>query len=469
MKKITFSLLIIGLALPMLSLAQFVDVYDSTNGQTGSTTNIQMKAELFKNKIQSLDIYKSISPVAPIIAPIAPMINNIISPLIKVYPIEDSNIYNIPGVAFPSCHIGDDLMRQYDSFISELQNVQKTNDTEKENLITQKIIELKKQISASKINCGVGSGSSAPILQPSAAPDTRVEIASLDTMRMSKCEEAIHWREKITYYTNMADLSDADLKNQTNLSRDNIKNTLVKLVEGLRIIENACSATATSATMPVQAIINEPIRPVGVQSAEEIMTYYKAQIENITGTENDLNQIQKLKELKKSKDELIGELIKNKKEIQASELGQIVKEIKVNKNEIIADDVSVRMTENRIFLNIGSSSISVVSAGNKIIIKDKDLEISTDGVSISDNSLKIDGVEVKIAASEVMGKFNIAPETIELTIENSQPVYKMKIVEQRKLFGLIKINAQNTQTADASNGDLLNESKPWYYFLTTKY
>ncbi|PIZ44630.1 hypothetical protein COY31_02185, partial [Candidatus Wolfebacteria bacterium CG_4_10_14_0_2_um_filter_39_18] len=44
----------------------------------------------------------------------------------------------------------------------------------------------------------------------------------------------------------------------------------------------------------------------------------------------------------------------------------------------------------------------------------------------------------------------------------------MKIAEPRKLFGFIKMDVQNTQTVDASNGNLLNESKPWYYFLTTK-
>ncbi|OGM89640.1 hypothetical protein A3J77_01605 [Candidatus Wolfebacteria bacterium RBG_13_41_7] len=361
-------------------------------------------------------------------------------------------------------------MKQYDTLISELQDVQKRNDLERGNLITQKIIELKKEISASKTNCGVGSATSVNNPQLLITPEVKKETISSGIIQMNKCEEANRWEEKIAYYVKISDLADPDLKNQTNLSREEIRNTLARLAEGLKIIREQCNnirAVATGTAASAQAV-SEPIRPVGVQSAEEIRIYYKTKIENITETGDASEQIQKFKELKDDKDRLIGELIRNKKEIQAGELGEIVEEIKINKNEIIADGVSVKMTGNRILLNIGSSPISVVSAGNKVIIKDKNLEVSADDVSISDNSLKIGGMEIKLAASEVAKKLNVAPEAVELTTENSQPVYKMKIAEQRKLFGLIRINAQNTQTADANNGNLLSESKPWYYFLTTK-
>ena len=44
----------------------------------------------------------------------------------------------------------------------------------------------------------------------------------------------------------------------------------------------------------------------------------------------------------------------------------------------------------------------------------------------------------------------------------------MKIGEQRKLFGFIPFNISKTVTADAENGNLLEEHFPWYDFLTTK-
>ncbi len=534
MKKIAFSLLIVGLTLPMLSLAQ------------------------------STDVYKLISPMAPTIAPIAPMINKVIAPEpvsgstsgsagygsnvskcgvntfgvsndciggafknlyvqcydgyaekqeadscrtssewqeyakkvcanrclsgsssasgggssasdiltpTKVAPAETSKTYNVPNAALPACYIGDDLMKQYDTLISELQNVQKTNDTERGNLITQKIIELKKEISASKTNCGGGSATSVSKPQPSTAPEVKQGGTSSGTVEMTKCEEVKRWEEKIAYYTKISGLADSDLKNQTNLSKDEIRNILASLGEGLQKVRERCNnvqATATTGATASAQAVSEPIKPVGVQSVQEIQSYYKAKIENITGTEDALEQVQQLKALKNDKDQLVGELIKNNKEIQASDLNAVAKEIKINKNEVVVDGMSVKMTGNRILLNIGSSSISIVSAGDKVIIKDKNLEVSTDGVSISDNSLKIGGVEVKLAASDVAEKLNVAPNAVELTTENSQPVYKMKIAEARKLFGFIKMDVQNTQTADANNGNLLNESKPWYYFLTTK-
>ncbi len=490
MKKISFGLLIAGLALPILSLAQYYD-YSSASGREVQATDTKMEAVSPEKMAPSAspDIYKLISPMAPTIAPIAPVINKIIDTTqkrekpsasgsgtfdsgdkVKVLPNTSPSAYSaVPKSAFPACYIGDDLMKQYDSLISDLQDAQNANDSAKADLITQKIIELKQTISASKTNCGVGSATSVIKPQSSTAPQVKQGMISSGAIQMGKCEEVSRWEDKIAYYTKLSNLTDTDLQNQTNLSRDEIKNILASLADGLQNVKQQCSvqSSATSTSEAAQTA-GEPIKPVGVQSVQEIQDYYKAKIENITATQNVADQVRQLKDLKNSKDQLVGDLIKNRKEVRASDINAVAGKIDVNGNEMKIDNTAVGARGAKIIVNIGNSSVSVEAAGNNVLIKDKNFDVTADEVSISSSSLEIGGVKIDLAASQVAEKLNIKPSSAELTTENSQPVYKLKIAEPRKLFGFIKMDVQNTQTADANNGNLLSESRPWYYFLTTK-
>jgi len=235
-----------------------------------------------------------------------------------------------------------------------------------------------------------------------------------------------------------------------------------------RVSENKSRCVASTPSSATISSTAEPVKPAVVQSAQDINDYYKAKIEKITASNTSSIQIEKLKELKQDKDKMVGELIKNRSEIESSELNTLLKEIKVNGNEITADNITVEMTGKKILLNVGTSPVSVESIKNNVIIKDKNLEIKTSGVSIKNNILVVGNNEVKISASQVAEKLNINPSSVELTEQNSKPVYKMETIESRKLFGFIPSNVSKTQVADAENGNLLSESRPWYYFLTTK-
>jgi len=424
--------------------------------------------------------------IAPVLSPVAPVINKIIEsdnsvkqakekPMqgssssgtvfnlgerVKILPNTSSSFSEIPKAVFPACYIGDDLMHKYNELITELQHAQNENNQGDVNDTTQKIIDLKTKISASKTNCGVGVGVSV-----SAA---KSGVVSAGTVKMTRCEEAKSLQEKLNYYQNLSNSSDADLKSKTNLSMDDVKNTLREISDAINIAQAQCNgstATSTSSDIQIQA---EPMKPIGVQSAQEIKDYYKAKIEAALGAQSSLTEVQQLEQIKKEKDQLLGDLFKNKKDIQTSDLKDLVNKIQINKNEISADGASVAATGNTISLNIGSGLVSITPTGNSVVIKDKNLNVSTDNISVASGTLSIDGKSINLLASQVAEKLNIAPQAVQLTTENSQPVYKMQISEVRKLFGLIKINAQNTATADANSGNLISQTKPWYYFLTTK-
>ena len=83
--------------------------------------------------------------------------------------------------------------------------------------------------------------------------------------------------------------------------------------------------------------------------------------------------------------------------------------------------------------------------------------------------MRVGAAEVRLAASYVIEKLKVSPESIELKTEEEKAVYEMKVDEPRKLFGFIPITIQKTITTDADEGKILKEQRPWYVFFTTKF
>ncbi|MCX6813785.1 MAG: hypothetical protein NT078_00955, partial [Candidatus Azambacteria bacterium] len=137
--------------------------------------------------------------------------------------------------------------------------------------------------------------------------------------------------------------------------------------------------------------------------------------------------------------------------------------------QIKVGEVAVETTEKKILFNLGDKSISIEPTANGIVIKEKEkIEIKADGVSISENKLKVGDSEVKLLASDVADKLGLSPTSVELKEENAKAVYEMKINDKRKLFGFIPFNVSKTITADAADGGLLGERLPWYAIFTTE-
>ena len=231
--------------------------------------------------------------------------------------------------------------------------------------------------------------------------------------------------------------------------------------------------------------IAEPVKPVVVESGQEINDYYKARIEKITATEDTNEQLQNLRSLKEEINELIVKLIKGRKEMEISELTGIVTEIRISRGEIRADDIVVKTTDKKIFFMVGDRPASVEPTARGIIIRGWDpdgketVEVEAVEISIKDNILRVGNSEVKLAASDVIesiskrpGRTTYANITLKRGVfvkeENGRAVYKIKETEPRKLFGFIPIRITKTLTASAETSDLLDERFPWYSFLTTK-
>ena len=208
-------------------------------------------------------------------------------------------------------------------------------------------------------------------------------------------------------------------------------------------------------------------KPIVVGSGNEIKDYYKTRIEKITSLDYTDKQIKELKALKEEIDNLIEKLIKSKNTITTNDVSELVTKISVSAGEINADNVQIRTIGKKVLASINNKPISIEPTEKEVLIKDENLDVNAVAVSIQENVLRVGNSEVKLTASDVVDKLKITPKEIELMEENAKAVYKIKAEENRKLLGFIPIKIGNALTADAENGNVLEEQKPWYTFLTT--
>lgn len=369
------------------------------------------------------------------------------------------------------CYISDNLMQEYNRLILELQKAE--SDKVRAEEITKKIIALKQEIEKQQRECANAPQPTttavprpAPLASPIAIENKPVAVS------VDRCGEVAQWENKISYYKKFSGLSDADLKKE-GFSREEIGKILQELSLGLEKVKAQCGNQSGTIVAPGSAISNslsitESVKPVAVESGQEISAYYKTKLEKVASVKGTEKQIEELKTLRDEIDGLISNLIKSRKELEVRELNTLVKEVKVSQGEIKADDIVVRTSGKKILVNVGDNPVSIEPTASRVLIRDKGLEVKTDEVMIKENILSVGGAEVKMSASKVAEKLNITPKTIELKKENAKAVYNMKIDERRKLFGFIPFNIQKTVVADAENGNTLSEILPWYNFMTTK-
>lgn len=371
--------------------------------------------------------------------------------------------------AIPVCYISDELMEEYNELILQFKKAESAGSEPETGEITEKIVALKQKIAENRDECLVSSvqpaGSTWSVTEEAPRPAAAVAV--------NRCQEVAQWEEKIAYYEKLKNLSDADLKKETGFSKEEIDKVLTELSAGLDKVKEQCSLqmgiTAATPIMSTERMqITEQVKPVVVESGQEIDVYYKAEIEKITNLADIDEQIDKLKTLKDEIGQLIEKLIKSRKEIEAGEFGNLVTEIKLSQGEIKADEVVVKTTEKKVLLEVGEKPVSLEPTENEVIIKDSGLEVKAAEVFVRENTLRVGNSEVKIAASEVTKRLNLSPKSVELKEEKEKAVYEMKVDEPRKLFGFIPLTIQKTVIADAEAGNLLEEQLPWYAFFTTK-
>ncbi len=385
------------------------------------------------------------------------------------------------------CFIPDELSQNYSKLILDLKKAEEAGDKELASAITQKITALKEEIEKVKKQCL--SATQAPSAQALVKPLPVAPLPLPSIITVDRCQEVNQWENKITHYEELSKLNDEDLKYKSGFTREEIKKILEELYQGIEKVKKQCEeqekSTETLKTgVPRGNIIVRnirkpfkvvsPVKPVIVESGEEISNYYKAKIEEIVEEGSAEEQIEKLKTLRTEIDDLIAKLIKSKEKIEAEELKGLVSEIKITPQEIKADNVSVslRGIEKKdirrgiVIAKVAGKLLNIFPGDKKVVIEDENLKVETETVSVKDEKLFIGNSEVKIFPSQVASNLNILPKEAELKEENGKAVYKFKVLERRRLFGFIPLNITKIITSDAEFGNSLGERLPWWSFLT---
>src|SRR3989338_4253740 len=278
--------------------------------------------------------------------------NSIPKPLPQLLPMPAPKLISI-------CYISDTLMQEYDRIILELQKAE--SDMVRAEEITKKIIALKQEISKQQKECA-----NIPQPKPTSKPVPLAPPIAINkpiAVSINRCNEVTQWENKIVYYKKLNCLDDADLKKE-GFARDEIEKILQDLSLGLEKVKTQCSNQSGTITAPGAALsgsvsVTETVKPVVVESGQEISAYYKTKLEETTSAKGGEKQIEELKALRDEIDGLISSLIKSRKEIEVSELNTLVKEVKVSKGEIKADNIAVKTTEKRMLVNIGDRPVSI--------------------------------------------------------------------------------------------------------------
>ncbi|HDY73311.1 MAG TPA: hypothetical protein ENH86_01945 [Candidatus Jorgensenbacteria bacterium] len=343
------------------------------------------------------------------------------------------------------CYVSDKLIGYYNQLLLELKKAELAGDKEKARVTTERISTLAQETPKGWELC---------------------EEAPID-----RCQDVELWSSKIAYYKKLSALSDPDLKKETSRSREEIEKTLTELSVGLQKVREQCRAqkeyTVTSAK-PLPPSVVEPVKPVAVESGQEISSYYRAYLEKVTNIVSVEDQIKELKTLRGEIDKLVRDLIEGKREIRVSEISGLVTEVQVSRGQIKAGDVVVKTMEKKIIVDVGEEEISIEPTKKGGLIKDKGLEVKVEEVSIKDEILRVGNSEVKVVVSDIVANLEISPTSIELKEENEKAIYSIGVREARKLLGFIPVTITIRIIVNATNGNFLEERLPWYSFLTRK-
>ncbi len=133
------------------------------------------------------------------------------------------------------CPINDKLMEEYNQLITELRKVE-SDDKEKAEEITKKIIDLKQEIAKSQKECKPRITSSAQIT----AIKPVVSAIAAKPAAIGRCKQIERWESKYAYYKEIYSLSDEDLKKKGYSGREDIKKILKQLSDGITEIKREC-------------------------------------------------------------------------------------------------------------------------------------------------------------------------------------------------------------------------------------
>jgi len=355
------------------------------------------------------------------------------------------------------CVPDDSLMKRLKEVMAALEEASKSGDTEKASVLKKTMVGIKGDVEKATIECKREYVNATKPVSSSAASGGGV--ISVDV-----CTELKRWIEKRDRYASM--LTETAAMLDVTLSEEQVRKIVKELEEGISKLEEKCK----SASQNQPSSSGDPVKPVAIESGEEISGYYKEKVQILMEKAEGIDQkIATLKDVRKEIDAMIGELIRKKQDLNLSEMEGIVDKIKVTPNKISADNVDVMVTDKKIKIKFKDRELELENEGGKVTLKDGNFNATAEELSVSpDGNLSFKDKDIKTLPRELMAKLKGDAKKIEIKLDNEdRPVYRVTAYEAKNLLGFIPVTVEKEVIVDASSDDatVIEETRPWWAYL----
>jgi len=250
-------------------------------------------------------------------------------------------------------------------------------------------------------------------------------------------------------------LKDAELANDTS-QIDAIKSKIDAVQKGVQSDNQNCGASSTTA-----------VNPASVSTGPaQIVDYYKTKISDIGA--GDVNaQIEALKRLRSDIDNMINDLVSNHTEINTTQMNALVKEFYIGPNSGSADGQNIPVAGKTFVGEVNNAALAITPTSEGVSIVSDGVSADAANATLDNDTLKVGHSIVTVLPDVAVARNNIVPTSIRLVENQNGPVYNVNSVEKRKIIGIISTDVPTSTVIDATSGDKIKESRPWWAFITT--
>ncbi len=160
-----------------------------------------------------------------------------------------------------------------------------------------------------------------------------------------------------------------------------------------------------------------------------------------------------------------------------------IKQLKISAKEVVVDGLELfnespvrAVVKAMISTMSGNKTVDIVKENNSVKLVDNGVVVNfslNQRVRLDNGRLILNqsGIEreLTILPSQVMSKLGVSNETVKLIklgVEDNRTVYKIQEERTARLFGFIPVKLSVESSVDATNGEIVDERKPWWSFLT---
>jgi len=397
---------------------------------------------------------------------------------------EKTGRFNLPAEkevenssAVASCAVDNALLEELKELVLDIEKAKEVNNTQLVERLEKKMQILKEEINERQTNClrKLSKAISTKIPLKKSVEKVLPKLEQGEATRVTSqsalfCEKEKDIQKKIQYYKGLIALGQEKLKAKGYASKEEVAKIIKELNEEMAKVHLRCVNPPREVPEQPTAQPMPLIKPIAPSHAKDIVSYYKEKVSDVMSKKMSVDeQIKQLKNLRESIDGMIKELIRSKKTMKYSDIKPLVKRVVITPGKIQADQVTVETPEKKnIEVSISGKDNSISVDKDEVVIGKIKKAKAIAPVRVDNGKVMVGNGEVKVTPEEVIKKVKAGLEAnVELNEKNNQPVYSVRDIQPKRIFGIIPIKVRREVEVDATQvgGKILKVKKPWWSFL----